>query len=109
MQVEQGILAVRVSNRDVDVVLVESPRQVRTLRWPLIPVALIRYPYKPRMVLAFAKCSYMSGSGEGRVRLPSPFRRELWEVEGRVRYAFKYCPFQVEDRDLDEVLGAVGL
>lgn len=108
MQVEQGILAVRVSNREVDAVLVESPRHVRTLRWPLVPVALVRHQYKPRVALVFTRCSFKSGSSEGKVRLPSPFRRELWEVEGRVRYAFKHRPFEVGDRDLDEVLRAVG-
>ncbi len=109
MQVEQGILAIRVSNREVDAILVESPRHVKTLRWPLIPIALIRHPYKPRVALVFTRCSFKSGSGEGRMRLPSPFRRELWEVEGKIRYAFKYCPFEVGDRDLDEVLSAVGV
>ncbi len=108
MEVPGGVLAARVGGKGVEVLLVESPRVLAVKPWPGIPLRLIKYSFAPKPKLTFTRCLFKSGSRDARVYIPSPSRREIWLVEGTVRYAFKYCPYQIGERDLEEVLVAIG-
>ena len=108
MEVPGGLAAVRVGGYLVEGVRVESPRLAGVSRWPRVPLGLLRPPTRPGGPRR-AGCPLETHTAEGAAVLPDPASRRLLRVEGLVRYAGKRCDRPLDPRDVEEVLGALGL